>query len=173
MEANLEGQFLSFSTRKLEQLTASIEACLGTLDEEQVWARGSDNENAIGNLVLHICGNMWQWIVSAVGGRPDTRDRDREFNTGGGIPIPELIRRLRETVAEAVEVIGSATAEGLVERRVIQQYDVSVLEAIYHVVEHCSMHTGQIIFATKLLTAGDLGFYAHLRSAEPHGRKTP
>ena len=80
--------------------------------------------------------------------------------------------RLRTTVAEAAAVIGGLSGERLTERVIIQKYEQSVLEAIYHVVEHFSMHTGQIQFATKMLTGADLGFYAHLKAAA-HGEKTP
>jgi hypothetical protein len=54
----------------------------------------------------------------------------------------------------------------------VQGYDKSILEAIYHVVEHFSLHTGQIIYATKLLRKEDLGFYKHLNHTT-HSEKTP
>jgi uncharacterized damage-inducible protein DinB len=162
-----------YSIRKLGQLTGRIETCLDQLTEEQIWARGGENENAMGNLALHLCGNVRQWIVAGVGGASDTRERDAEFAARGGIPAPELKRRLRATVDEASAVIQKVPAARLTERVVIQKYDVPVLEAILHVVEHFSMHTGQIIFATKMLTGADLGFYKHLRSATAHGQKTP
>jgi uncharacterized damage-inducible protein DinB len=173
MDHALQRQFLEHSADKLKQYTERIETCLGMLNEEQVWARGGENENAVGNLVLHLCGNVRQWIVSGVGGRPDVRERDREFAARGGVSIPELRQRLRGTVEEAAEVIRAVPAERFGERLILQQYPVSVMEAIYHVVEHFSMHTGQILFATKLLTGADLGFYAHLRTTAAHGQKTP
>ncbi|SPF55009.1 conserved hypothetical protein [Candidatus Sulfopaludibacter sp. SbA4] len=173
MDHALQREFLDHSADKLRQYTGRIETCLGMLKPEQVWARGGDNENAVGNLVLHLCGNVRQWIVSGVGGRPDIRERDREFSARGGISSAELIERLRATVEEAAAVIHAVTAARMADKLVIQGYSVSVMEAIYHVVEHFSMHTGQIIFATKLLTGTDLGFYAHLRSAAAHGEKTP
>ena len=163
MEDTLHRLFLDCSVRRLELSFSRIEACLGKLTEEQVWARGSENENAIGNLVLHLAGNVRQWIVAGVGGLADTRQRDAEFSARGGSSIPELRERLRGIVREAAAVIGAVTRERLTERVVIQKYDVSILEAIYHVVEHFSLHTGQIIFATKLLTGSDMGFYPHLR----------
>jgi len=150
-----------------------IETCLGKLTPEQVWARGGENENAIGNLVLHLCGNMRQWIISGVGGRPDTRDRDSEFAARGGASTPELSARLRETVEEATAAIAGLTPERLAAQLVIQGYRVSALEAVYHVVEHFSMHAGQILFATKMLTGTDLGFYRHLAFRRPHAEKTP
>ena len=173
MEDTLHRLFLDCSVRRLELSFSHLEACLGKLTEEQVWARGTENENAIGNLVLHLAGNVRQWIVAGVGGAPDTRQRDREFSARGDISIPELKERLRGIVREAAAVIGATTPERLAERVTIQKYDVSVLEAIYHVVEHFSLHMGQIVFATKMMTGSDMGFYAHLRSSAAHGEKTP
>jgi uncharacterized damage-inducible protein DinB len=158
--------FLDFSVRKLELLTGRIESCLDRLDGEQIWARGGENENAVGNLVLHLAGNVRQWLVSGVGGKPDIRERDAEFAARGGASVEELKQRLRAAVTEAVAAIGGLSAERLTERVTIQKYEQTVLEAIYHVVEHFSMHTGQIIFATKLLTGADLGFYGYLWAAK-------
>ena len=168
MEDALHRLFLDCSVRRLELSFSHLEACLGKLTEEQVWARGTENENAVGNLVLHLAGNVRQWIVAGVGGAPDTRERGGEFSARGGISIPELTERLRGIVREAAAVIGAVTRERLAERVVIQKYDVSILEAIYHVVEHFSLHTGQIIFATKMMTGSDMGFYAHLRARAAH-----
>jgi uncharacterized damage-inducible protein DinB len=156
--------FLDFSADKLEELASRIEICLDRLSEKQVWARGQENENAIGNLVLHLCGNVRQWIISSIGGEPDHRQRDGEFAARGGTSKAQLREMLRTTVEEAVAVIRTLPAERLTERRVIQGYDESILGAIYHVVEHFSMHTGQIIFVTKMLTSADLGFYRHLQT---------
>jgi uncharacterized damage-inducible protein DinB len=169
----LEQQFLQHSTEKLKQYGSRIETCLGMLTEEQVWMRGGANENAAGNLVLHLCGNVRQWIVAGVGGKPDVRERDAEFAAQGGVSGDELARRLRETVEEAVAVIDAVTPGQMVEPRRIQGYKVSVMEAIYHVVEHFAMHTGQMLFATKLLTGADLGFYRHLSAKAAHGEKRP
>ena len=168
MEDTLHRLFLDCSVRRLELSFSHLEACLGKLTEEQVWARGSENENAIGNLVLHLAGNVRQWIVAGVGGAPDTRERDGEFSARGGGSISELKERLRGIVTEAAAAIGAVSPERLAERVVIQKYDVSILEAIYHVVEHFSLHTGQIIFATKMMTGSDMGFYAHLRARAAH-----
>ena len=173
MVSTLDRIFLDFSARKLQESASQIRTCLGKLNEEQVWSRGGEEENAIGNLVLHLCGNVRQWIVSGVGGAPDIRDRDAEFAACGGSSIAALGERLRGVVAEAAAALAAVTPERLAERVVIQKYDLPVLEAIYHVVEHFSLHTGQIIFATKMLTGSDLGLYAHLRTAAAHGKKTP
>jgi len=173
MDATLERQFLDHSAKKLRQYTERIESCLDKLNGEQVWARGGESENAVGNLVLHLCGNVRQWIVSGVGGQPDGRERAIEFSTRGGISVPQLVKALRETTEEALEALAGVSHSRLSEHLVIQHYEVSVLEAIYHVVEHFSMHTGQIMLLTKMHTGTDLGFYAHLNVPDPHSQKTP
>jgi uncharacterized damage-inducible protein DinB len=173
MAQPLDRIFLDFSQKKLRQLSTRIEDCLARLTAEQVWARGNENENAIGNLVLHLCGNVRQWILAGVGGQPDVRVRDAEFAARGDLPPAELGERLKSTVDEAAAVIGQLTAARLAESVTIQKYEITVLEAIAHVVEHFAQHAGQIMFATKMLTGQDLGFYKHLKTTAAHREKTP
>jgi len=149
---------------KLTQFTDRIEVCLGKLSEDQIWARGGDNENAIGNLALHLAGNVRQWIISSLGDNPDSRDRDSEFAARGGSTAVELCAKLRGTVEQAAQIISGLTSAQLTRMYEIQNYSVSGVEAVYHVVEHFAEHTGQIIFATKALTGQGLGFYDHLRN---------
>ena len=172
MTDGLQQEFRKCTIETLRQHSERIETCLGKLTAEQIWARGSENENAIGNLVLHLCGNVRQWIISGVGGTPDHRQRDQEFAARGGVAVAELVDRLRATIDEAVAVVGRVTAERLEQPLVIQGYHTTGLSAIYHVVEHFSGHTGQIIFATKMLTSEDLGFYRHLNPKAAHAEKT-
>ena len=167
------GVFIEFSVRKLGQLSGRIQDCLSRLTEDQIWARGGESENAAGNLVLHLSGNVRQWIVSAVGGVPDIRQRDEEFAARGGVPGAELAVLLRNAVTEAGAVIAALPPERLTERIHVQGYHVTVLEAIYHVVEHFAGHTGQIIYATKLLTGKDTSYYQHLKNAGAHSEPTP
>jgi hypothetical protein len=163
---SVESLFLQYSVDKLVQFTERIEVCLGKLTADQIWARGAQHENAIGNLVLHLTGNVRQWIVSSLGDQPSTRDRDGEFGARGGPSAAELTGRLRETVGQAADIIRGLDTERLTRTYEIQKYHVSGTEAVYHVVEHFAEHTGQIIFATKM-AAGDLGFYRHLNSPDP------
>jgi uncharacterized damage-inducible protein DinB len=157
--------FIKFSADKLEQLHDRIQDCLTRLTPEQVWARGSENENAVGNLVLHLSGNIRQWIGSGVAGLPDYRERDAEFDARGGMAPGELAELLKTRASEAAGIIRNVPTARLTERILPQGYDVTVLEAIAHVVEHFSQHTGQIILLTKILTGDDLGYYQHLRGS--------
>jgi len=168
----LEEIFLKYSADKLEQLSGRIEDCLGKLTDEQIWLRQTENENAVGNLVLHLCGNVRQWIGTGVAGQADVRDRDAEFAARGSLTGAQLRVRLKETAGETSQIIRNLPVARLPEPKTIQGYDVTVFEAIYHVLEHFSHHTGQILFATKLLTGADLGYYRHL-SQPSHAETTP
>ncbi|MGA2216315.1 MAG: DinB family protein [Bryobacteraceae bacterium] len=157
--------FTKFSADKLEQLHGRIQDCLARLTPEQIWTRTSENENAVGNLVLHLSGNVRQWIGSGVAGLPDIRQRDAEFDARGGMPPAELSALLKTRAADAAAIIREVPPGRLTERITPQGHDVTVLEAIAHVVEHFSQHTGQIILLTKILTGDDLAYYQHLRGS--------
>ena len=143
----------------LDDYLPKIERCLEKLTDEQIWWRSNEESNSIGNLILHLCGNARQWIISGVGSQPDTRLRDAEFAQRESIPRNDLLDLLRSTLAEIDTALRSLDASTVLERRKIQEHDVDILEAIFHVTEHFSMHTGQIIMLTKMLTASDLHFY--------------
>ena len=151
--------FLSHSTRKLGQMTGLIETCVRKLDADQIWNRGGDTQNSIGNLVLHLCGNVRQWIGWSIGGMPDIRERELEFAASSKAESTELLARLRGTVNEAISILEHFPTERLTERVQTQDGEQTALEVIYQVVGHFQQHTGQIIFATKLFTGEDLKFY--------------
>lgn len=136
-----------------------IERCLERLTDEQAWWRAGEQSNSVGNLLLHLEGNARQWLVCGVGGAPDRRQRDREFDERTPVPLPALLSSLRAALAEADAVLSRLDAPALLERRHIQGREVTVLAAVFHVVEHFSMHAGQIILLTKMHTGRDLAFY--------------
>jgi hypothetical protein len=148
--------FLDGSRAYLTEYLSKIERCLGEVSDEDVWWRPNETSNSIGNLVLHLQGNVRQWIIGGVGRRPYERHRQEEFDARSPVPRGELFARLKATTAEADEVIGAVDPGSLLDGRQIQDYEVTVFEAIYHVVEHFSMHTGQIIALSKMRTAKDL-----------------
>jgi uncharacterized damage-inducible protein DinB len=169
-----EQAFIDWALRKMEQQEARICACLDRLNDTQIWLRGGENENAPGNLILHLCGNIRQWIGSGVAGLPDSRDRDSEFSARDGSSKSELLAGLSVAIAEACTILKELPPTRLPEKfHSVQGYDVTVLEAIGHVVEHLGYHTGQIVFLTKALTHEDLAFYGHLRGTGRHKEATP
>lgn len=150
-----------------------IERCLERLTDQQVWWRPTSQSNSIGNLILHLCGNARQWILSGVQVRPDERARDLEFAQTEIIPKQELLKALQATVGEIEKVLSKLDPGALMEPRTIQGCSVNVLEAIYHVTEHFSMHTGQIIVMTKMITGHDLSFYDFSSGVPAHKWNEP
>jgi uncharacterized damage-inducible protein DinB len=136
-----------------------IERCVEQLSDGEVWWRSGEESNSIGNLILHLCGNARQWIVSGIGGATDTRARQSEFDERSLISRADLISHLRQTLQEVDAVLASFPTAAILEQRTFQGTEETVLDAIFHVVEHFSMHTGQIILLTKMLAQSDLRFY--------------
>lgn len=155
----LRDEFCSFAAAKLRDNLKKIEKCLALLSVEQVWSRPNSVSNAIGNLVLHLNGNVRLWIVKSIGGVEFTRDRAAEFAQRGPLPIEQVLGPLQQTVEQACQVIAGLSPERLCERVKVQGDPDSILAAVFLVVEHFSLHTGQIIYQTKTLTGLDLTLY--------------
>lgn len=160
----MDGVALAFVDKSRSLISSDylpkIERCLDRLSDEDVWWRPNEASNSIGNLILHLCGNVTMWIVGGIGALPFERHRQLEFDERRKIPSVELRKRLRTVVQQADEVMSAVRADELLNRRQIQGYDVTVLEAMYHVVEHFGMHTGQIILLSKARVAQDLKLWA-------------
>jgi hypothetical protein len=156
--------FLEFSRNKLlGQYWPRLCSCAESLTDEQVWWRPNLASNSIGNLLVHLNGNVRQWLVASFKRLADHRDRPSEFSQSEIIPAAALLRRLKETMEESSQVLSRLTEADLLARFEIQGYNVSGLEAVYQVVEHFGLHYGQVVYVTKLLRDRDLGFYSDLR----------
>ncbi|MCY3630872.1 MAG: DUF1572 family protein [Bacteroidota bacterium] len=151
--------FIQHSQKLLERdYLQKIQACLKILPEADLWWRPNDRSNSVGNLLLHLAGNLNQWIVAGVGSGEDHRRRDREFSASEGKDTAVLLQELQQTVYQATQALEALNTESLNQEVTIQGIEVTVLGAIYHAVEHFSMHVGQIIYITKLRTDTDLNF---------------
>lgn len=152
-------EFIEQSIFRLRENTQKIEACLGKIKEDSIWRKPNEISNSLGNQVVHLCGNIRQYIISGIGLAEDIRARDEEFSIQEGYSKAELIQMLKATVEEAIQVIEPLDERGLMVRNIIQGTDYTALGNILHVVEHYSYHSGQIAFWTKILIEQDLGFY--------------
>jgi uncharacterized damage-inducible protein DinB len=163
-QAQTPGQlFIGYSLEKMRQMADQLKECVQDLSEEQIWQRSGDNANSIGNLVLHLAGNIRQWIGHGIGGLPDVRVRDQEFAARGGRSTSEILALFEKTISEAIEMVQKLPPQRLAERINPQNREVAMLEAIYQVVGHLQLHVGQIIFATKQMTGKDLGFFSRAK----------
>lgn len=145
--------------RLIEENPAKIRACLNQLTDEEIWERIDPHLPSVGNLILHLCGNVRQYIISGAGGYPDVRQRSQEFAEAGPMPKAVLTNKMDELLEEVVKVLDKISPETLIEVKPVQCYEMSVMSMILHATEHFSYHTGQIIFYTKMKRKADMGFY--------------
>jgi uncharacterized damage-inducible protein DinB len=136
-----------------------IRLAVESMPAEQLWWRPNETSNSAGNLLLHLTGNVRQWMLSGVAGQPDVRKRNMEFAARGGVTASGMLDGLEATLREVDDVLRALLPSELLERRTIQGRDTTVMEAVYHVVEHFAGHTGQIIWIAKMSTPGSLRFY--------------
>ena len=160
-EHTVGGEFCQRSTHHLrDEFMPRIEGAARRLVAEDLWWRPNPECTSVGNLLLHLEGNVRQWILCGLDDQPDARRRSTEFAASDGLLVAGLVDRLRSTVEEACAVI-----ENLDEGALLKRYDIQVFEgvtglaAVLHVVEHFSWHTGQIAWITKMRTGRDLTYY--------------
>jgi hypothetical protein len=151
--------FTRYAASKLRRYMAQISRCCGLLSETEIWQRDNPHCNAIGNLLLHLRGNITQWIVEGVGGESYERDRAAEFAARDGGPASALVGPLNDAVERACGIILSTRPETLATPRTIQGYEITTAVAIFHVTEHFAFHTGQIVHVTKQIRNVDLSLY--------------
>ncbi len=160
MEDRIMMELIDQSIKQMHQNTGKIITCINELGEGDIWFSPNDNLNSIANLILHLCGNIRQYIISSLGSTEDIRERDLEFSTRDSYAKQELKVKLQDTVNQATAIIQGTTGEQLLRSRIIQGTTYTGVGIIIHVTEHYSYHTGQIILLTKLAKNIDLGFYS-------------
>jgi uncharacterized damage-inducible protein DinB len=148
--------------RLFEESIPRVHQCLNKLTEAEIWHKPNVNSNSVGNLILHLCGNARQWIVSGLGRQEDKRQRQQEFDTQGGITKGELQDKLEQLQKELAGVLDQVTPDDLLEVRKVQTFEESGLSILVHVVEHFSYHVGQITYYVKLIKDIDTGYYSGL-----------
>jgi len=142
-------EFIQQSIYFIDLNPPRLKKCLNQLSEEQIWIKPNSETNSIGNLILHLCGNITQYIHHSMGHEKDLRDRDLEFSTIGGFSKKELIEKIETVTKKAAQVIQNCSEEELLRTRMVQGFSYTGIGIIIHVTEHFSYHTGQIAFWTK------------------------
>lgn len=152
-------EFVNSSCFRLDENLRMVRKSFNLLPNEDIWRQPNPSSNSMGNLVLHLRGNITQYVISSLGGVADIRERDSEFYSNPGYTKKKLLELLAETVNEAKAAINHCGVDDLLRVRKVQGFSLSGIGIVIHVVEHFSYHTGQIAFWTKLLKDRDLGFH--------------
>lgn len=141
--------FPAVAASYLREYLDKIRLATAALEEDDLWFRPAPGTNSIGNLLLHLTGNLSLWLLSGVGGRPYLRDRAAEFSADKSASRDELLARLTEVVEDAATLVTALDDTDLRRPAAIQGYDTDVLSAVFHATEHMSYHTGQIVWIAK------------------------
>ena len=144
---------------RMDEKTEMIAKCMHQLKEEELWKKPNEVSNSVGNLILHLCGNITQYIISGLGNGEDLRERDLEFSISGGYTREELMKKLKDVLEEAKGIIRASDEQTWLSDYQVQGFQLSGVGLAIHAVEHYAYHTGQIALWTKLLKEQDLGFY--------------
>jgi hypothetical protein len=157
-DASLATAVTHAASAELADALATIEHCVGQLSDDQVWHRQGEGLNSIGNLSLHLTGNLRQWAIAGLTGAADERRRPEEFRARGGVSREDLLRDLRTCVAETRTILSKISGEELLRVRTVQGFAVSGMAALWHTVAHFRGHTQEVIGMTRLLLGNDYRF---------------
>lgn len=156
-------EFRTQSAMRLQENIPRIEKCFTELKHDEIWYSPNEKSNSIGHLILHLCGNITQYIHASLGGEKDQRKRDLEFSSKEHLTAKVLLEKIKRVVKTAELIILKCSEENLLKERKVQAFNLSGIGIIIHVVEHFSYHTGQIAFFTKELKNIDLEFYSGIK----------
>lgn len=146
--------------RLFDESVPRLKKCLAQLNEEEIWQRPNANSNSMGNLVLHLCGNVRQWILSGLGKATDIRQRQAEFDALGPLASNKMLEELDMLMEEVNTVLDHLKPADLINQHQVQGFTESGISILVHVVEHFSYHVGQMTYHVKALKDMDMGFYA-------------
>ena len=138
-----------------------IERAVAPLSDEEIWWRPCEQVNAIGNLLLHLRGNLRQWVIGTWADDGHVRQRSQEFAERELRSKAPLLAALRDTVEQCRAIATELDEPALQQQHEIQGYSTDGLGIVYHVVEHMAYHTGQIVGLAKQILDGreELNFY--------------
>ena len=154
----LANEFCILSVELLEQSMLKLRNCLNQLEEDQIWWRPQPSLSSVGNLCLHLCGNLRQWGIVPFTGDADMRQRESEFDSEHRVAKAELLQSLESVVNDSKMLWSQLDESTLLQRTVIQGFEVSFLQAISHTSSHFVGHTHQIITLTRMQRGDEYKF---------------
>ncbi len=155
----IQQEFKDQAIFRFQEKKTHIAKCFQQLTEQDMWSRPNASSNSVGNIILHLCGNISQYILASLAQQPDVRERDLEFSTEGGLSKAELLHKISTTIDEACAAVSACSDTDLLHKRQVQGFTFSGIGIILHAVEHLSYHTGQIAYLVKLRNDKQIGLY--------------
>lgn len=122
-------------------------------DETLLWQTLQGVENSAGNLMLHLEGNLREYVGRQLGGIPYTRVRPREFSDRD-VPRDELIHRIDDIALRIPAVIEGLSNDALdaVYPENVLGVSMSTGQFLMHLYGHLNYHLGQIDYLRRILS---------------------
>ncbi|MCY4484873.1 MAG: DUF1572 family protein [Spirochaetaceae bacterium] len=142
--------YVASSLHQLDHARRNINHCFDQLGAEDLWWTPRAGSNSIGVIIQHLIGNLRQWAISGIGGEPDVRDRPAEFRVEARADKTSLQARFNRVLDRVAAVYAEVDDAAILDGRRIQGSDTTVLAAIYDTMSHLKLHTGQVLYLTRL-----------------------
>jgi len=151
----LDSTILHFVRKRLfTDLAEQIRTCIDVLNEDEIWWRPNEKANSIGNLVLHLCGSTRSYLLWAIGGIQYERNRAAEFEARHSVSKRELMDTFKTAISDCSEIVAKLDSNRLMEQTDRTGKTTTFVQILLHVLSHVSVHTGQIVYTTKMLKEG-------------------
>jgi len=146
---NTEVETLSRQIRSL--LGRVAEAVQGLSQAQLNWRPPVVGANSAYVIATHTLGNARAWVLGIACGQPMGRDRPAEFRASG--PDAAALAAEAKNLSHEIESALASLSPADLERRLVPSpdlfgegdpYEISVREALLHVVEHAALHLGQL-----------------------------
>jgi hypothetical protein len=149
---SLPDELAQIFRRDITRLLQEVEAFS---DQETLWRRVPGIGNSAGNLMLHLEGNLREYIGRQLGAIPYNRQRDLEF-TSSDLPADDLIERLevlKELIPRVVSGLSGMQLESEYPEKVFGS-QISTQQLLFSLLGHLNYHLGQIDYLRRILTEG-------------------
>ncbi len=143
----------------LNTIAERLIICLDAVDDEELWVDFTPDLSSPGNLVLHLIGNLNQYVLKTLGDKKFHRERAKEFCDKPGLSKEQLKKMFAATIRECYAIAGSLNEEQLSRMHKVQGFEHSGYGILIHATEHLSHHTGQFTWFCKYLFNADIDFY--------------
>lgn len=156
----LQQAFLTEANLRLkEESLTRIVQCIDILDDKQLWYAPNLVTNSVGNLVLHLTGNIRQYLCHGIGGKVDVRERDKEFIPNQTLNATDLKQQISSAIFDGLTCVNAIQSDDWLSEIRVQVFNMNKFSALIHVIEHTSYHVGQITHLTKMQTGNETGYY--------------
>ncbi len=121
--------------------------------DDSVWHTRRGVTNSAGNLALHVCGNLQDFVGRVLGGTSYVRNRDREFSQREGTraSIVADLRATIDVIEAALPNVGDQTMAADYPMQ-LNGRTLNTATFLVHLAAHLAFHLGQAGYLRRVIT---------------------